>query len=173
MWLIRSERHIERKESCNRGDKMTRIPETSAEFDLKKFILAQKPVYAAALGELKHGRKRPHWIWFVFPQVEGLGASVMSQKFPIASRAEAAAYVEHLVLGARLIECTNAVLEVPGKSALEIFGSPDDMKFCSSMTLFETVSGNQLFPKALERFYGGQRDRKTLDILKRWDTLTP
>jgi uncharacterized protein (DUF1810 family) len=137
-------------------------------FDLYRFIAAQNLIYDRALTELRQGYKRTHWIWFIFPQVQGLGLSAMSHKFAINSLAEAAAYLEDPLLGARLIECTTAVLEVPGKSALEIFGSPDDLKFRSSVTLFEATEGGGPFVRAIERFFGGTRDQKTLDILQQW-----
>src|ERR1043166_7075440 len=108
-------------------------------FDLQRFIEAQEAIFSRVVGELRAGEKRSHWMWFIFPQVAGLGHSAMAQRYAIQSRTEAEAYLAHAVLGARLLECTQAVLDVPGKSANAIFGSPDDMKFRSSMTLFEAV----------------------------------
>jgi len=137
-------------------------------FDLQRFIAAQQPVYQTVLAELKSGRKQSHWIWFIFPQVDGLGSSSTAHQYAIRSREEAFAYLATPVLGARLIECTKAVLAVPDKSAHEIFGSPDDMKFHSSMTLFDAVDGGDLYGKALDRFYGGKRDTATVDILQQW-----
>jgi uncharacterized protein (DUF1810 family) len=137
-------------------------------FDLQRFVKAQQSVYPAALAELRAGSKRTHWIWFIFPQVIGLGHSAMAQRYAIKSRDEAMAYLDHPLLGPRLLECTAAVLAVPQKSAHEIFGSPDDMKFRSSMTLFEAVGGDHVFGDAIDRFYQGKRDQATLDILASW-----
>jgi uncharacterized protein (DUF1810 family) len=120
------------------------------------------------LAELKSGRKQSHWIWFIFPQVDGLGRSSTAHQYAIKSREEAIAYLATPVLGARLIECTKAVLAVPDKSAHEIFGSPDDMKFHSSMTLFDAVDGGDLYRQALDRFFNGEPDQATLDILREW-----
>jgi len=105
-------------------------------FHLERFVAAQAPVFAAALAELRGGRKRSHWMWFVFPQLRGLGRSSMAEFYGIVSLAEARAYVAHPVLGPRLTLCAEAVLAIEGRSLREIFGSPDDVKFCSSMTLF-------------------------------------
>lgn len=139
------------------------------EFDLQRFVDAQAGSYPAALSELRAGSKRSHWMWFIFPQAAGLGHSSMAQRYSIGSRAEALAYLEHPLLGARLRECTAAALSVEtDKTAYEIFGSPDDMKFRSSMTLFEAVGADPVFSAALERFYGGQRDKASLEILSRW-----
>jgi uncharacterized protein (DUF1810 family) len=142
--------------------------ETTNRFDLQRFIGAQQAVYATVLAELKRGRKRTHWIWFIFPQVDGLGRSSTAHEFAIKSRDEAIAYLATPVLGARLIECTKLVLAIPDKSAHDIFGSPDDMKFRSSMTLFAAVDGGSLYRQALDRFFGGEPDQATLDILESW-----
>ncbi len=140
-------------------------------FDLQRFVDAQDRSYRAALSELRAGSKRSHWMWFVFPQAAGLGHSPMAQRYGISSRTEALAYLEHPVLGARLRECTAAVLSIKaGKTAYEIFGSPDDMKFRSSMTLFEAVGTDTVFSAALDRFYGGERDHASLEILSRWQS---
>ena len=137
------------------------------EFDLQRFVEAQHPVYRQALQELLDGRKRSHWMWFVFPQIEGLGFSAMSQRYAIRSKAEARAYLVHRVLGARLNECVEAMLTHKDRSAHEILGSPDDMKFRSSMTLFAAVSEKgSPFERALEQFYEGERDRKTIALLE-------
>lgn len=135
-------------------------------FDLQRFISAQEPVYAAALTELRGGRKRTHWMWFIFPQIEGLGLSATSRRYAIRTRAEAGGYLRHPVLGGRLIECTEAVLGISGRSALDIFGSPDDLKLRSSMTLFAAVGdpGSQ-FERVLERYFQGQPDPRTLALL--------
>jgi uncharacterized protein (DUF1810 family) len=138
------------------------------QFDLMRFVDAQAPVYAEVLDELRHGQKRSHWMWYIFPQVAGLGFSIMSQRFAIGSKAEAADYLDHPLLGTRLIECTEAMLLHKDLSAHAILGSPDDMKFKSSMTLFDTVSKKgSPFERALTQFYHGQRDDKTLALLGR------
>lgn len=140
--------------------------EPTSKHDLSRFREAQDHVYRRALAELRAGRKESHWMWFVFPQIEGLGMSAMSQRYAIGSAAEARAYLADAVLGARLLECVEAVLSVPQKSAHEIFGSPDDMKFRSSLTLFAAVAADPSpFEAALHRFYGGEPDGRTLALL--------
>ena len=134
-------------------------------FDLQRFVRAQDPVFRAAEGELARGRKQTHWMWFVFPQIAGLGFSAMSQRYAIGSRAEAEAYLAHPVLGARLVECTGLVLAVEGRSINAILGAPDDAKFRSSMTLFGAVSDQPIFGDALARYFAGERDAATLEIL--------
>ena len=134
-------------------------------FDLKRFVRAQDPVYRDVQEELTRGRKQSHWMWFVFPQVAGLGFSAMSQRYAIASRAEASAYLAHPTLGPRLIECTHLVLAVEGRTINAILGAPDDAKFHTSMTLFDAVSGEPVFDEALARYFSGERDQATLDIL--------
>ncbi|MGL9617976.1 DUF1810 domain-containing protein [Bradyrhizobium sp. U531] len=138
-------------------------------FDLERFVQAQSPVYRDVQGELARGRKQSHWMWFVFPQIAGLGLSAVSQRYAIGSRAEAAAYLAHPVLGARLIECTKLVLAVQGRSINAILGAPDDAKFRSSMTLFGAMSDDPVFDQALARYFAGERDGATLDILARLD----
>jgi uncharacterized protein (DUF1810 family) len=138
-------------------------------FDLKRFVRAQDPVYRDIQGELTRGRKQSHWMWFVFPQVAGLGFSAMSQRYAIASRAEASAYLAHPILGPRLIECTRLVLAVEGRTINAILGAPDDAKFRSSMTLFDAVSEEPVFDEALARYFSGERDKATLDILAALD----
>jgi uncharacterized protein (DUF1810 family) len=134
--------------------------------DLQRFVEAQEPVIDEVKGELRSGRKRTHWMWYVFPQMAGLGSSRLSRRYAIASRAEANAYLAHPVLGPRLRECTALVNGVEGRSATEIFGSPDDLKFRSSMTLFDAVADDPTpFETALERYYGGEPDPKTLELL--------
>ncbi len=136
------------------------------EFDLMRFVDAQAPVYDRVLSELRAGKKQSHWMWYIFPQVAGLGFSIMSQRFSIGSKAEAAAYLQHPLLGPRLIECTQTILSHKGLSAHQILGSPDDMKFKSSMTLFDAVSKKgSPFERALEQFYDGARDSKTVALL--------
>ena len=141
-------------------------------FDLERFIRAQNPVFQDVQGELAGGRKQTHWMWFVFPQVAGLGFSAMSQRYAIGSREEARAYLAHPVLGARLIECTRLVLAVQGRSINAILGAPDDAKFRSSMTLFGTVSDQPIFGEALARYFAGERDAATLEILSKLDRAT-
>lgn len=135
--------------------------------DLRRFVEAQAPVYAQARAELAAGRKRSHWMWFVFPQLRGLGRSAMADRFGIDSRAEAEAYLAHPLLGPRLVDCTELMLAAPeGASALGILGAPDDVKFRSSMTLFAAVSAGQApFAAALDRFFGGAHDPATLGLL--------
>jgi uncharacterized protein (DUF1810 family) len=131
--------------------------------DLQRFIDAQRPLYDRVLDELRSGQKRTHWMWFVFPQIEGLGHSAMAQKFAIASRDEAAAYLRHPLLGGRLEECTALVNAIREKSVREIFGQPDDMKFGSSMTLFAKVAkGHSVFHEAVEKYFDGRFDEATL-----------
>ncbi|RDV02279.1 DUF1810 domain-containing protein [Undibacter mobilis] len=129
-------------------------------FNLDRFVTAQAAVYATACDELRRGRKRTHWIWFIFPQIAGLGLSMMSQKYAISGLDEARAYLAHPVLGPRLVECTQLV-GVSGRSVAEIFGSPDDMKFRSSMTLFAKAQGEGVFGEAIEKYCGGKADEAT------------
>ena len=136
-------------------------------FDLKRFVDAQASVYQHVLAELRRGRKQSHWMWFIFPQLAGLGHSAMARRFGIASRDEALAYLGHGVLGPRLRECTALVNAVEGRTILEILGSPDDLKFRSSMTLFGAMSSDPEFARAIAKFYGGKADRATLDLLAR------
>ena len=138
------------------------------EYNLQRFIEAQDQVYAAVLDELRAGGKRGHWMWYIFPQIKGLGHSVMAQRFAITSREEAKAYLEHPVLGSRLRECTRLVLNVEGRSAEQIFYYPDNLKFRSCMTLFmDATTGNNIFQEALLKYFEGQPDESTLDILRR------
>ena len=135
-------------------------------YNLHRFLDAQESVYDTVLAELRAGRKTSHWIWFIFPQITGLGHSGMAQKFAIASLAEAKAYLQHLVLGPRLRACTQLVLDVNGRSAEEIFGYPDHLKFRSCMTLFLTAApDNTIFKDALLKYFDGKPDQMTLDIL--------
>lgn len=138
-------------------------------FDLDRFVQAQNPVFGAVQAELARGRKQTHWMWFVFPQVAGLGFSAMSQRYAIGSRAEAEAYLAHPLLGPRLIECTRLVLAVDGRTLNAILGAPDDSKFRSSMTLFGAVSDEAVFDEALARYFAGERDDATLEILASLD----
>jgi uncharacterized protein (DUF1810 family) len=135
-------------------------------FDLQRFVKAQNPVYEQVCAELRAGQKEGHWMWFVFPQLRGLGHSAMAIAFGIASRQEAAAYLDHVVLGPRLRECTRLVNILEGRSISQILGYPDDLKFRSSMTLFATVaSDNQVFNDGLQKYFGGEPDRLTLEQL--------
>ena len=143
---------------ANPGD-----PPAADPYDLARFVEAQASDYERALRELRAGRKESHWMWYVFPQLEGLGQSSMSRRYSIRSVAEARAYLDHPVLGPRLLECANAVLNTDGRSAREILGSPDDMKLHSSATLFAQVSTDDVFRKLIEKYFGGQPDKRTLE----------
>jgi len=135
-------------------------------YDLQRFLDAQAPVFEAVRAELSAGRKRTHWMWFVFPQLRGLGRSAMAHQFGITGLAEAIAYVEHPLLGPRLRECTHLVNQVRERSIKQILGSPDDMKFHSSMTLFaRSTADNAPFLAALTLFFDGQDDRLTVEKL--------
>ena len=135
-------------------------------FNLQRFVEAQAPVYADVTAELRSGRKRSHWMWFVFPQIQGLGSSDFAQFYAISSREEAEAYLGHPVLGPRLRECTQLVNAVEGRTAKEIFGYPDYMKFHSSVTLFSAVSDdNEVFVQAVNKYYGGNQDGPTMERL--------
>lgn len=137
-------------------------------FDLQRFVDAQNPVYEEVCAELRSGRKRGHWIWFVFPQLRGLGHSAMAAAFGISSRQEAEAYLDHPVLGPRLRECIRLVNLVEGRTIDRIFGYPDDLKFRSSVTLFASVaSRDQVFKDALRKYFGGESDPLTLERLNR------
>ena len=132
------------------------------------FVKAQDRVWDDVVAELRAGEKQSHWMWFVFPQHVGLGRSPMAQRYGIAGLAEARAYLDHPVLGARLRDATRLVLAVEDRTAHRIFGSPDDLKFRSSMTLFaHAAPGEPLFRRALDKFYGGEEDMLTLDFLAR------
>jgi uncharacterized protein (DUF1810 family) len=139
--------------------------DTSDPFRLERFVRAQSPVYSQVVSELSAGRKRGHWIWFIFPQVRGLGSSPTSQEYAITSLDEAIAYVHHPTLGTRLRECVGAVNSIEGRTIQEILGA-DDVKFCSSMTLFAQADpGGQLFADALKKYFGGRADERTLELL--------
>ena len=133
----------------------------SDSFDLRRFVEAQEPIYRQVVEELSHGRKQTHWMWFVFPQIAGLGSSAMARRFSIGSRAEAVAYL----LGPRLIECTQLVMSSSESTITDILGSPDDIKFRSCMTLFDAVSQHGVFSEALAAFYSDGKDPATLAIL--------
>ena len=135
-------------------------------YNLTRFAEAQDPVFQRVRAELESGLKKSHWMWFIFPQIRGLGASPMAQKYAISSLEEAKAYLRHPVLGARLRECVRLVNALEGRSRHEIFGSPDDMKFQSSMTLFALADPDEpLFAAALQKYCGGEHDRRTLSAL--------
>lgn len=135
-------------------------------YNLKRFVKAQDSIYQQVLDELGAGQKRGHWMWYVFPQIQGLGYSGMAQTYAITSQQEAAAYEEHEVLGSRLRQCTQLVMAVEGRSLKTIFGYPDDLKFRSAMTLFLlSVADNDLFKDALHKYCEGAPDQLTLDIL--------
>ncbi len=136
-------------------------------FNLDRFVEAQARDYQRALDEIKRGEKRSHWMWYIFPQFEGLGFSSMSQRYAIKSVDEAVAYLAHPILGPRLFECTYAALSVEGRSALEIFGSPDDMKLRSSATLFAHVSQpGSVFHRLLDKYYPSGPDPKTIRLIE-------
>ena len=135
-------------------------------YELSRFVRAQKHVYSDALSEITNGRKRTHWMWFVFPQLAGLGVSATSERYAIATVDEARAYLDHRILGPRLLECSESLLRVEGRSATAILGTPDDLKLRSCATLFASVSPpGSVFDRVLEKYYGGARDPKTLRLL--------
>lgn len=135
-------------------------------FDLERFVQAQAGAYDRALAELRAGEKRSHWMWFVFPQVAGLGSSTMAQRYAISGLPEARAYLAHPVLGPRLRACVDAILDIEGRSAHEVFGAPDDLKLRSSLTLFAQASDEPRFTAALARYFGGEEDPRTLARLR-------
>ena len=135
-------------------------------YDLARFVRAQESVYEEVLSEIRSGKKRTHWMWYIFPQVGGLAFSSTSQRYAIKSVAEAKAYLDHPILGPRLLECAEAVVQVDGRSAMDIFGSPDDLKLRSCATLFASVSPpDSVFDRLLRKYYRGGRDGKTLQLL--------
>jgi uncharacterized protein (DUF1810 family) len=138
----------------------------SDRYDLQRFVDAQNGVYDQVCSELRNGDKQGHWMWFIFPQIEGLGNSATAARFAISSREEAVAYLDHPILGRRLRECTRLATLVEGRSADQIFGFPDVLKFRSCVTLFAQVTAdNQVFLEALQKYFGGEFDRLTLDRL--------
>jgi uncharacterized protein (DUF1810 family) len=135
-------------------------------YDLQRFVDAQRPVFEQACAELRDGAKRSHWMWFIFPQIRGLGHSDTARRFAISSRQEAEAYVRHPILGPRLRECSRLATLVEGRSARQIFGQTDELKFHSSMTLFaRATSDNAVFEAALRKYFGGKPDTLTLERL--------
>ena len=140
-------------------------------YNLQRFVDAQNPVYDRVCSELREGRKRSHWMWFVFPQIEGLGSSPLARQFAISSLAEAGAYLAHPILGPRLAECTRLVNRIEGRSVEQIFGYPDDLKFRSSMTLFARAApDDQVFVAALQKYFRGEPDPATLLRLRAGET---
>lgn len=134
--------------------------------DLTRFVEAQENVFSQVLNELRAGEKRSHWMWFIFPQIAGLGRSATAQRYAIADLFEARAYLSHAALGPRLSDCTEAMLAWSGKrDAVQILGTVDAMKFASSMTLFEAAGVDAVFAAALDTFCGGARDARTLELL--------
>ena len=147
----------------NTGD----IIDPTDPFNLSRFTKAQEGVYDRAMAELNAGHKRTHWMWFIFPQIDGLGHSSISRRYAIKGIEEARAYLKHPLLGARLSDCAEAVLGIEGRSAAEMFGFPDDLKLRSSMTLFGSISQQgSVFDRVLEKFFNGQQDEKTLQLLE-------
>ncbi len=137
------------------------------QFDLNRFVQAQEEIYPRALAEIKRGQKRSHWMWFIFPQIDGLGYSSTAKFYAIKSSDEAKAYLNHPLLGKRLVECAELLLKIMGKSAADIFGYPDDLKLRSSMTLFARVSpADSVFSRVLEQYFGGEPDQRTLELLQ-------
>jgi uncharacterized protein (DUF1810 family) len=135
-------------------------------FHLQRFLDAQDPVFDQVCAELRRGRKTTHWMWFIFPQIRGLGHSAMAMEYAISSRQEAEAYLKHSLLGTRLRECVQLVNRVEGRSVEQIFGYPDHLKFHSSITLFATATAdNQIFKDAMEKYFGGQLDPLTMEKL--------
>jgi uncharacterized protein (DUF1810 family) len=142
------------------------MADVSDPYDLNRFVRAQEADYEQALAEIKRGRKITHWMWHIFPQFDGLGFSAFAKEYAIKSTAEAEAYLRHPVLGPHLTECVEATLSVKGRSAHDIFGSPDDLKFRSCATLFACVSpAGSVFDRLLDRYFQGERDPKTLHLL--------
>lgn len=136
--------------------------------DLNRFTIAQEGVYPRVLAELESGRKRTHWMWYIFPQIAGLGESETTKFYAIKSRIEVGEYLDHPILGARLRECAEAVLAIQGRSVSEIFAFPDDLKLKSSMTLFaHFTEENSVFLRVLEKYFSGERDAKTIEFLEK------
>jgi uncharacterized protein (DUF1810 family) len=140
-------------------------PQGEDPHDLGRFVKAQEPHYTHAVAELRAGTKRSHWMWFIFPQLRGLGHSPTAVAFAIASLAEARAYLAHPLLGPRLHQCTQCLLALPGRSAHEVFGYPDDLKFRSCMTLFAHADPAGPWRAALERYFAGAEDPRTRELL--------
>lgn len=151
---------VDREQSRRPGD-------ASDPYNLNRFVEAQEQEYELALSEIRSGYKRSHWMWYIFPQFDGLGFSSTSKHYSVKSLREAQAYLAHPVLGPRLTECAEALLRLEGRSAIEIFGSPDDMKLRSSATLFALVSSDgSVFHRLIDKYFHGQRDDKTLRLIR-------
>jgi uncharacterized protein (DUF1810 family) len=143
------------------------MPDLNDPYRLHRFVDAQADHYPQALSELRAGRKQTHWMWFIFPQFAGLGQSEISKFYALSSLPEARAYLAHALLGARLLECCRAVLATEGRTALEIFGTPDDLKLRSSATLFaEVTAPDSPFFQLLTKYFAGQRDERTLALIR-------
>jgi uncharacterized protein (DUF1810 family) len=150
------------------------VPSADDPFNLARFVEAQADSYKQALSEIRSGRKRSHWMWFIFPQFAGLGVSSMSERYAVKSVAEAEAYLAHPVLGPRLLECSEAVLRLEGLAAVKIFGSPDDMKLRSCATLFACVSPDgSVFHRIIDKYFDGKRDEATLRLVSGFIRTTP
>lgn len=137
---------------------------------VERFVKAQEESYQQALTEIKNGRKLSHWMWYVFPQLKGLGRSEIARYYGIANRQEAKAYLAHPLLGSRLLEISGELLKLESRDATAVFGKPDDVKLKSSMTLFYLVDGNPTFKAVLDKFFGGQLDEVTVDQLDQGET---
>ena len=138
-------------------------------YNLERFIEAQEKYYERALSEIRAGQKQSHWMWFIFPQIQGLGFSETSKFYAIESIGEAEAFLKHPILGGRLVNICNALLQLPSNNANKIFGSPDDLKLQSSMTLFSLLKNDPVFKMVLEKFFNGKKDPKTLEIISKQD----
>ena len=166
MWAGLAIKNFAARGGPREEEKGSRAQSMTDDYNLQRFLEAQGYVYNAVLDELRAGKKSAHWMWYIFPQIKGLGHSGTAQKFAITSLEEAKAYLQHPVLGPRLRECTQLVLNMEGHSAEEIFGYPDNLKFRSCMTLFMTATtDNKVFKDALLKYFDGKPDTVTLDIL--------
>ena len=146
---------------------MSNAPSTDDRYDLNRFVQAQEEIYPRALAEIRRGRKASHWMWFIFPQIDGLGYSSTAKFYAIKSKGEAKAYLNHPLLGKRLGECAKALLKITGRSAAEILGYPDDLKLRSSMTLFASISEpDSVFSQVLQQYFDAQPDQRTIDLLE-------
>jgi uncharacterized protein (DUF1810 family) len=150
---------------------MTNNNETSKQsqdFELIRFVNAQENIYPQVIAELRNGRKQSHWMWFIFPQIDGLGTSPTAKRYSIKSAEEAIAYLNHPLLGKRLLECFAILMEIQGKTAEEIFGYPDYLKLQSSVTLFSIVNPQEeIFAQVLEKYYKNKKDQRTIDLLNK------
>jgi len=144
----------------------------TGDFDLQRFVEAQEQVYPRALDEIRRGRKRTHWMWFIFPQLTGLGRSAAARLYGLSSVAEAQAYLDHPLLGMRYVESVSALQDLVGQDPVAIFGETDAIKLRSSLTLFEAARGTSLFGAALDRWFGGERDTRTVERLRMPKTET-